>query len=259
MKPETDSPAFRAWESGPGRPPYPATGQVHVWRVCLSSFRLSAALWRRILSPEENDRADRFHFDRDRETWLITRGILRTLLGCYLDLPASNLELTANASGKPALHSRFLSRDFRFNVSHSGQCSLLAFASGIDIGVDVECHQARCHVEELATSVLSPDDLAVFQRLPLHLRPAAFFAAWTRKEAVLKACGVGLSLSPELIEVTFAPNEDPALRRGPDLLAPFDRWSLRSLDVAEHYSAAVAAPAAEINLSLWNFPEFEAC
>lgn len=259
MKPETDSLAFRVLESGPAWPMFPATGAAHVWRVCLQPFRRHAANWRILLSPEENSRADRFHFDRDRETWLITRGILRTLLGRYLDLPASSLKFTTNATGKPALHSSFLSRDLRFNVSHSGQCSLLAFASGIDIGVDIECHQAHRNIEQLTSSVFSTAESAVFHRLPLHLRPAAFFAAWTRKEAVLKALGVGLSLPPELIEVTFAPEEHPTLRRGPDSLAPFDRWSLRSFDVAEDYSAALAAPTSELSLSLWNYPEDDAC
>ena len=147
MKRATDSLGINIWPDGPALLPFPSAGAAHVWRVWLPPLRSHAARWRTSLTTDENARADRFHFDRDRETWLITRGILRTLLGRYLDLPASTLELTCNASGKPALHPRFLTRDLRFNVSHSNQCSLLAFASGIDIGVDVECNQGHRDLE----------------------------------------------------------------------------------------------------------------
>lgn len=255
MTAQNDSLGFRVWPEGPLYPMYPCAGEVHVWRVRLKPFRAHAERWRTLLSADENARADRFHFQRDRETWLITRGVLRTLLGRYLGLPGSTLEFVYNPSGKPALHSRFLSRDLSLNVSHSGDCSLLAFASGLDVGVDIECWKALRDIDQLSRSIFSADELAVFQCLSLDLRRGAFFAAWTRKEALLKALGTGLSLSPKLIEVTFAPGEDAHFRKGPALLAPFGRWSLRSLDVAELYSAAVAASAAEIRLSLSSYPE----
>lgn len=254
MQRETAPHNFGNWPNAPASPSFPFAETIHVWRVWLAPLRDDAVRWRTVLCAEENARADRFHFNRDRETWLITRGILRTLLGQYLALSADRIEFHCNTAGKPALRPGLVECDLRFNVSHSGQYSLLAFAAGFDIGVDIECNEGHSGLEQLSPSVFSADDLAIFLRLPSHLRLAAFLAAWTRKEAVLKALGTGLSLSPELLEVTFEPEDTPAIRRGPDVLRPLENWSLRSIQVAEHYSSALAARAPRINLCLWSYP-----
>jgi 4'-phosphopantetheinyl transferase len=253
---ETTSPAeYRTsheWCSPPDDLRLPAAGEVHVWRVGLEPLRAAAERWRTILSPVESERADRFHFARDRETWLITRGMLRHLLGRYLNRAPSTVEFVYSATGKPRLDLRNNSGEFQFNVSHSGQCSLLAFALGFEVGIDVEYCEAGRDLEELGPTVMSAGEVALLRRLPARQRDHAFLAAWTRKESILKALGTGLSVEPRLVEVTFEPNEPAALLRAPESFGPVAEWSLRAINAGDEYSAAVAARARNIRLKLWD-------
>jgi len=202
---------------------------IQVWVVRISGQ--NGSHWRSVLSDTECERAARFRMPDDQDRFTVTRGILRTILGDYLHRPAAEIEFAANENGKPAI----VNAPIRFNVSHSGDYALLAFAEDVEVGVDVERQRGGRVVADLARRVLSPAEFARFDALAERDREKTFFQIWTLKESVLKAMGSGLSVAPESIEVAFYPDEPKLL--GSD----GGEWTVRSLSIGDdNYAAAVA-------------------
>jgi 4'-phosphopantetheinyl transferase len=217
---------------------------VHVCAVRLSAESSSERRWRGVLSVEERAQADRFVFEKDRLAYTITRGILRTLLGRYLDAPPAALTITTNSFGKPDVPITQSGGRLTFNVSHSGDYALLAFAAGAQVGVDIEEIKAKETLTRLAQAVLSTREFGEFLGLPEADRRRAFFRAWTRKEAFVKGIGEGLSIPLTTVEAAGATG-----------------WSIQDLEVHPDYAAALAVRSVEMDLRLWNwgslFPERE--
>jgi 4'-phosphopantetheinyl transferase len=222
------------WSACPKTVPFPGQDEVHLWRVQLSEENEQDL--RAILTSDEIQRADRFHFAADRRRYTVTRALLRTILGEYLRAAPESLCFQYNEFGKPFLARSQNPRGINFNVAHSGDCSLLAFGLATHLGVDVEHLEVERNVVDLARTVFSPSQYGSFLALSDVARKRAFFEAWTRKEAVVKALGCGLSIPLHRIEVEIAS-------------AP--EWSVRNIDVGDHYAAAVAVRALSIDLRLW--------
>lgn len=195
----------------PPRRPRADLREVHVWRAMLASLagraRLGAAL-----SGDERERADAFHQTEYRERYLATRGLLRAILGLYIDVAPEVFTFTYGARGKPAIDRPRSARGLRFNVSHSG--GIVLFAVGLDreVGVDVE-HLRPIGALEIARRFFQPDEAAALEPLAGAERDRAFFMLWTRKEAVLKTSGEGIG---GLETVGLPPAEHRLLDLEPD-------------------------------------------
>jgi len=207
--------------------------EVHAWRAQVSR---EARRGRAILADAERERAQRFRLAEDRQRFEVTRSLLRVILGRYLNRPPASLRFSANAFGKPFIDDTQNPGTIMFNVAHSGDCALLAFGCALEVGVDVEDLRIERGIVELGKAVLTPPEYVRLLALPEGERKADFLQTWTRREALGKALGVGISA------VTGAPQApaDPA------------EWCLRDLDVGEHYVAALAARARHVRLRLWN-------
>jgi 4'-phosphopantetheinyl transferase len=205
---------------------------VHVWRVHLAEL----GDWdgREELTADERERAARFRFEADRRRLSVTRAILRKLLGLYLEAKPAGLRFECNPFGKPALVPEQNHREMRFNVAHSGDCSLLAFALSTYLGVDVEDLRLPRNIADLAPTVLSSSEYKSFLTLPHAERKRAFCEAWTRKEAVAKALGGGLSI----------PHAGLASAGRPE-------WVVRNLKPGDPYTGAIAVKARHVALHLW--------
>jgi 4'-phosphopantetheinyl transferase len=214
----------------------PAGNEVHVWRVEHNAQQANAPKLREVLAAEEREHADRFHFEADRHSYTVTRGILRTLLGKYLQLAPEALILTAGPFGKPGLSESQNEKRIAFNVSHSGHYSLLVFGIDVQLGVDVEHVRTRNNIVELAEAIFSPGQYATFMSVSNSDRDRAFFRAWTRKEAFVKGIGEGLSIPLDNVEIDGT-----------------KEWSLHDIHVHDDYAAALAVKAQNIDLRLWNF------
>lgn len=194
--PPMDARHFRMQASSDSLIPRPS--DVDLW--CTSLDDQPAAMvqsMQAILSPDEIARARRFHFERDRRRHVIGRGILRTLLGRYLERAPAEITLEYGPNGKPSLAGEWTSRrrgDARifFNVSHSGGLALYAFARAGEVGVDLEVIRDLPDFDQVAAAAFSPAELARWRACPRDERREEFFRAWTRQEAVLKARGTGL-------------------------------------------------------------------
>ena len=230
------------------------SGAIHVWRASLDENPSQLALFRSTLDDAERSRADRFYFSRDRERFIVARGVLRALLGRYLDRSPESLSFTYSTHGKPALASEFGEDAIRFNLSHSNGTALYAFTRGREIGVDLEFIRCDLEAEQIAERFFSQSEIATLRALPPALRKYAFFLCWTRKEAYIKARGEGLSMPLDQFDVSLIPGEPAALlstQLDPDEALG---WSLRNLTLASGYAAALAAKGRDWTLSCWQWP-----
>jgi 4'-phosphopantetheinyl transferase len=147
------------------------------------------------LTPEERERAARFHFVKDRLTFALGRALVRKNLPECASTP-----FECNEFGKPEfVHSPGMPR-YRFNISHCAGLVAVGFAIERDIGVDVEFVERRGASMDIARSYFAPAEVAWMESLPEKSRRAAFFGLWTRKEAYIKARGIGLSALSERID-----------------------------------------------------------
>ena len=201
--------------------------EVHLWLAMLpecSSGLLSAL--KGTLSADELERARRFHFVRDRNRYILRRGILRQILSSYLGCAAAEISFTYSSAGKPQLATAaHLAGRFRFNLSHTADAALYAITLEREIGVDIELTRREIEWREIAASLFAPGEIAVLHRLPVHLQSRGFFNCWTRKEAYLKARGEGLSIPLDSFEVSLRPGDAPVLLRASDE-SELQRWSV---------------------------------
>jgi 4'-phosphopantetheinyl transferase len=222
---------------------------VHVWCASLNLPAWQTERLRQTLSTDEQRRASRFAFKKDRDHFVAARGILRAILGQYLDEAPDRLRFRYNPFGRPALAGD--ADGLRFNVSHSHGLALFAVTRGRSIGVDVECIRPDVTYEQLARQFFSRREVAALLALPENLRREAFFNCWTRKEAYIKARGEGLSIPLQQFDVSLVPGEPAVLLSTEGDEA--DRWSLRELDTGQDYAAALAVEGHGWRLRCWQW------
>lgn len=213
---------------------------IHIWHVELDQPDSLLEEFSRTLAADELARAARFHFDGDRRHFVAARGFLRAVLGSYLRLSPSDVQFTYGEHGKPRLADSAQDRQLTFNLSHSGNVAMLALADGRPVGVDLELMRPLPVVEAVAPTIFSEGDLAVFNALSDAPRQQAFFDAWSRKEALVKAIGAGFSMSVKDVEVTFLPNAPARLVRLHRSTTLAAEWTLRQVDAPTGYRAALA-------------------
>jgi 4'-phosphopantetheinyl transferase len=225
-------------------------GEVHVWRIGLTQPDQVIQRYRKLLAANEIERADRFYFVRDRNRFTVARGVLRQLLGTYLNLDPREVGFVYGPQGKPDLAEPQSSSGIRFNLSHSGEIALLAISLNRDLGVDVEQIRADFATGEIATRFFSPEECLKLETIPPNQSADAFFNCWTRKEAYIKARGKGLSIPLDSFEVTLAPDEEAALlqvKTGDD---NFSRWHFHALHPGSGYKAALAVEGRDYEVRL---------
>lgn len=168
--------------------------EVDLWQASLDGQSVATlARLRSLLSADEIARAQAFHFERDRRRFMVSRGVLRSLLGRYVGRNPRSLEFHYGANGKPTLASAPGEPPLYFNVSHSGGIALYAITRLGDVGVDVECVRDVPEWAEIAAAHLSTRERDYLATQPPEAQSRAFLLAWTRHEALLKASGAGLA------------------------------------------------------------------
>ena len=163
-------------------------GELHVWQATFSTHH--AADFASLLSIDEQNRADRYLVDAVRNHFIIGRGILRTLIGRYLDISPQAVTFALGERGKPQIEHPTL----RFNLSHSADLLIAAFVLNAEIGIDVEQIRPMREMRTVAHDNFSAQEFACWEQLPDAQKSSAFYATWTRKEAYIKATGDGFRL-----------------------------------------------------------------
>jgi len=227
------------WAKSPERPIL-TTGEVHVWRADMNQDRATINTYLKLLSPDEKERAGKYYFQRDREYFVVARGVLRMILSRYIDLSPEQIAFSFNPYGKPALRQGVGDDLLRFNVAHSGTVALYAFTRGREIGIDIEYIQQNCWSLELAEHFFSPTEVSMLSALAPQSRTLAFFDCWTRKEAYIKARGEGLSHPLNRFTVSVTPGQPASLLTTDGEPREASRWTLMDLFPGREYRAALA-------------------
>lgn len=214
-----------------------SSGEVHVWRAWIARRNdfddLAASL-----AEDERRRAARFHFDADRQRFIAARGVLRRLLGNYLQMPPAEVAFEYGPQGKPQLRDPAVSR-LCFNLAHSGDLALYAFAADRRVGVDVEWSREVVEAMSIARKYFTPEESKHLQAMSAD-RMAAFFRLWTRKEAVIKAVGTGIATPLWEFDVSGAPSTGAIWQQVQVPSQPRPEWLVCDLPSAEGYRAAIA-------------------
>jgi 4'-phosphopantetheinyl transferase len=229
--------------------------EVHVWRANLDQTPSQIQSFRHNLATDEQARAERFHFERDREHFIVARGVLRAILGGYLKRAPEGLSFCYGSHGKPALAGESGGDAIRFNVSHSHGIALYAVTRGREVGVDLERIRFNLAVAEIAERFFSRREVAMLRTLPTEEQREAFFRSWTRKEAYLKARGEGLSSPLDQIDVSPASGKPDAVPGTQPDSSEASRWTFQELAPAPGYVAALAVEGHGWRLTCWQWPD----
>ena len=238
------------WLQPPAHPAL-APDEVHVWFVNLAVDAHILGELTASLPWTEQQRAFSFRSESARTQFVVTRSSLRSILSGYLDVSPLHLKFTHGPQGKPALAGQW--SWLHFNVSHSHDVALIAVTRRGEIGVDIERIRPFANDLGMAERYFSPRETALLRALTGPQRCEAFFHAWTRKEAFLKASGIGLSYGLERVEVTLLPEEEARFLRidGCEQLAA--QWSLRHLAPVAGCVGALTLQGHDYQLRCWKW------
>ncbi|AFY71226.1 phosphopantetheine-protein transferase [Thalassoporum mexicanum PCC 7367] len=246
---------------------------IHVWRAELNLPIDKIAGFKNLLSADELARADRLKIPQRCDRFIAGRGILRILLGYYLNQSPQQIEFKYGNRGKPYLnfgqenHSqnsqqrleastrRSQNLELYFNLAHSNDLALYAFSYANELGIDLEKVRPMPHADRLAKRFFAESEYTVMQSLPAVDRQEVFFKTWTRKEAYLKAVGVGI-VQLKQVELNIAPDLPAKILsiQGDRQIA--QRWQLADLAIDPGFAAAIAIESsklADLDLQYFNF------
>ncbi|MEO1433839.1 MAG: 4'-phosphopantetheinyl transferase superfamily protein, partial [Cyanobacteria bacterium J06633_8] len=222
--------------------------EVHIWRENLDNVKPLLEDFTQILAEDELVRARRFHFEQHQQRFIAARGILRNILGHYLNIEPSKIKFGYEPRGKPFLDENCNQINLKFNVSHSQNFALYAIGLNNSIGVDLESINSKTDVVSLAQRFFSPREFAVIESAPQEQQQQLFFRYWTCKEAYLKATGTGLR-DLEKIEISLTP-EQPAELNIPNISS---EWNLLEMQPFSDCAATVAVDARNLQFKYWDY------
>lgn len=218
---------------------------ISVWRVRLDAVQVLTSERLSWLNAAERERAARFRFPRDAQRWRVAHVALRALLGDALGRTPSAVDLRADAKGKPRVYG-----GPEFNLSHSADVGLIAVGGAAPLGVDVELVRSVPEMRRVAESHFAPEERRALYAAAERDRTEAFYRCWTRKEAFVKATGIGVGPALARFAVTLGRESVQLLRADDD---EADAWSLVDLDLGLPYIGALAVrePQARVVLRDW--------
>lgn len=216
------------------------TSEVHVIYADIRRCQFSSP--EGLLSQEELERARKYRFEADSRRYVKARSMLRSVLASYTGSEPRNILFEYGKGRKPALRGE-PADGLQFNVAHSGDMVAIGVSRGRRVGVDIE--QIReTFPADVCTQFFTANETAALEKISGRDRAELFYRLWTRKEALLKATGLGLSglpQSPDMLDT------DNVTMQG-------DRWNVQDLHIVDGYKAALAVEghAGEVKMLDWN-------
>ncbi len=174
---------------------------VHIYSFPLHCSEALGQQLAALLSTDEQQRAAKFVFEKDRRKFIIGRGRLRQILGNYLGLPPENISFEYGAHGKPTLAD--VASGLKFNLSHSHELAALA-VSIHEVGIDIEWCRPMDNMKSVAEKVYNDSELSLLFDSSPDKRIELFYKFWTCKEAFIKLTGEGFSRDPQTIQLPTA-------------------------------------------------------
>lgn len=213
---------------------------IHIWKASLDSNKSKLNSVPACLSIDELQRASRFYFKRDRRQFIVRRGILKQIIAEYVDIDPKNLLFGYNPSGKPFLLNDSPPHNLRFNMSHSKNMALYAISFGKEVGIDIEYMQKDIEFQQIIDRFFSQSEREYLQKINIDSRKEEFFKIWTRKEAILKALGKGLSFPLQMVNVPYKRSNFIFRINRDGNHGKNSFWNVQDLLPANNYVASVA-------------------
>lgn len=235
-------------------PALPRANQVHLHLLPLDCTDQKLESLKDMITPAELARCERLLDPLKRRQAIVSRGLLRQLLGSYLGEAPGRILLSEGEFGKLHLSEHLEPDALCFNLSHAGSYLLIATAAGCEVGVDLEEIRGDLDYRPMAERYFAPAE----QQELFTLEPAgqlgAFYRCWTRKEAYLKGTGAGFSQPANLFQVSLTPDAPAALIAHQGSPEASRHWSLRDVPAPAGYCAALAVRVERPVLRLFGFP-----
>jgi 4'-phosphopantetheinyl transferase len=220
------------------------TANIKIWRAEVRQLIPFLNTLEDILDLEERAKASRFQQEADRQRFVISKAVLRVLLGRYTGINPKEIRVRSGKNKKPALESNS-GRELHFNISHSGNWILVAI-SGQEIGVDVEEIHASFSYQNLLSFSFSEEEAAFIENSGLPHQ--SFYQLWTRKESLLKATGKGL-----VDELSRIPSLNSVQKNPTEITGSTKNWEILSFPVDEKHVGSVAFLPVKTALQFFNF------
>ncbi len=224
----------------------PAADEACALLVDLDVFAGDVAAAAASLDPIESGRAARYRFDRDRTAYVLSHAVWRVALAECLGVEPMEVRLTGAVSGQPRLPGTMLST----SMSRSGNRAAIAICAGATVGIDIERAPPRVALDGLLETICTPAEAEGLRNMPPPTREQALLALWTRKEALLKAFGVGLVESPSALPAEEGRPVEPPARAVEGLPA----CRVMALDSSPGLVGALALPVGARFMALHRLP-----
>lgn len=201
--------------------------RLDIWLAWTDEIRDPPLLadYRAVLSDQERERCDRFHFERDRHVYLVAHALVRSSLSRYADVAPEDWAFDHNRYGRPEVKAGLTAVPLRFNLSHTHGLVACAVTSKRDVGVDVEWLDRRGETVALADRFFAPAEVRALRRVAPPLQLERFFTYWTLKESYIKARGMGLSLALDRFSFAVETAGSITLAVEPELGDDGSRWT----------------------------------
>jgi 4'-phosphopantetheinyl transferase len=202
---------------------------LKIFKIKLGDYSHLVPHLSKFLNPEEFKRSQKYHFEKDINTYITCRALLRCIIANQTGLTNSEISLSLNKNNKPHLASN---RTFHFNLSHSNDYAIIAI-SNMAVGIDLEYLNNKFEFEDVMPSIFNTREIetVLLNQNKLYL----FYKIWTRKEAVVKATGKGINNFLTEIQVL---NGSQTINS--KFLDTFNNLQVLSFNLNENYVAAVA-------------------
>ena len=207
--------------------------ELHIWTVSLDSSEEFIENCKSILSEGERSRIDWFSFPQVQKNYIISQGVLRSILAGYLNIEPLQVKLSKHAKGKP-----FVTNDSSlfFNLSNSGKKAVFSFSRDNEVGIDLEMIRALPDLEELIQKNFSQKEVDYIVKNPEE-KLKRFFLFWTIKESYLKAIGEGMRLAPDNLE--FSIENDTIKFLGAKGFDDPTEWLFKQFDLEDNYVGTI--------------------
>ena len=229
------------------------TNQIHVHFLTTDSFINIEPALENYLSYIETDRINRFIFEKDRITHTVSQGMLRYILGTYLNLNPEEIIFNQNEYGKPFISEEQNPDNIQFNLSHSGDMIIYAISKGGNVGIDIQKIKDSGSIADIVDHYFSETEKAVFKSLPDEQKLKGFHSCWARKEAYIKALGPGLSYPLNSFSVPVTSEYSSAVIYDESGTA----YTVTDINTSTGYAAAVAVEGSDVTYRHFELASFE--
>lgn len=201
-----------------------------------------------VLDESEKNQANRFKIDVLHHRYVTVHGRLRNILAQYSDQSPESIILAKTERGKPYLADN---PELSFNLSHSENFMAIAVARNCQIGVDIELYKHRDSLSAIVNKYFAVEETVYWNKQPEKLKLREFYCFWTRKEAFLKATGLGIAYG--LNDCVINPEQPGYLLSIPSGCGKISDWQLRDIDLGQYVCCALAMDKAITGVKLYSF------